>query len=854
MAKKSAEREEGSAPIEKTGSARKRTRTLRTAPATPEIPGWVPPVLYGALTLFLFREFVFTDQMLVGNDTMGLGYAARALYVEALQSLGRVPGWAPHILGGTPFLEALSAGDSLYPPSVLLLLLTEPYRALGWKLVLHVFLAGLFMFGWIRSIGCSRAAALLSGTAYMLAPFFVSFVRPGHDGKMFVIALAPLLFWVVERHFRRPGLASVAGVGLTVALVLYTTHFQMAYFLFGGVGLYAIFRAIQIGKGSAETGEARPRVGGIRFALFMLGAVLGASGAAYQFLPAANHVTEFSRRIQTTGETSGSTGRTWSSSFSMHPEEVMSFVVPEFPGNNAGGGSAWTEGTYWGRNGLKDNHEYAGLVVLLLATVSFLGAARPGVRWFMVGLGLLAVGFGLGPNTPIWGLFYTLVPGISFFRAPGMVSFLFGFAIITLAALGFDRAFEVSRRGDSEEALKTRRVLGIGAGVVGLIAVLMASGVFTSLWTRVVYRSINERQLGVLQAHLPNIVSGSAIALFLAVGVAGTIWALAKGHLSPKLAVAALVVLVVVDEARVDAPFIQTMDFYNWSQPDPNIQTILDRERDGEPYRLLSLAQRGQDVLPAIHGIELAAGHHPNDLLRYRELIGMEGSDLPRNLLNTNVRRILNVDYILWSDIELGPAPQGPVLSRTQYGGGQPYHTLLSDIGLPRARLVGSAIVKSDAEAVEYIMSPTHNPAVEVVLSEDAPPVSLGGGPISGLVTWEERSADRLRLAVQSDKPALLVIGDNWYPAWKATVNGEEAPVLRAYHTVRAIPVPAGSSTVEMRYESTLLARSFLLSAIVLLGLMGTGLFGLRMERRVAVMDSAAEGVQETSEGRGEES
>jgi len=547
-------------------------------------------------------------------------------------------------------------------------------------------------------------------------------------------------------------------------------------------------------------------------------------------------------------------GRAWSSSFSMHPEEVMSLVVPEFPGNNAGGGQAWTEGTYWGRNGLKDNHEYAGLVMLLLASVSFLGAARPGLRWFMVGLGLVALGFGLGANTPIWGLFYTLVPGISLFRAPGMVSFLFGFAVITMAALGFDRAFEVCRRGDSEEAVKMRRVLGIGVGVVGLITVLMASGIFTSMWTSVVFRSINEQQLGVLQGHLPNIVRGSAIALFIALAVAATVWALAKNHLSPKLAVAALVLLVVIDEARVDAPFIQTMDFYTWSQPDPNIQTIIDREQGGEPYRLLSLSLQGQDVLPAIHGIELAAGHHPNDLSRYRDLIGMVGSGLPRNLLNTNVRRILNVDYILWSDVELGPAPQGPVLSRTQYSGGQPYHTLLSDVGLPRARLVGNAIVKSDAEAVEYIKSPAHNPAVEVVLSEDSPAVALGGGAISGLVTWEERSADRLRLAVQSDKPALLVIGDNWYPAWKATVNGEEAPVLRAYHSLRAVPVPAGSSTVEMRYESTLLARSFTLSAIVLLGLMGTGLFGLRSERLAPVTGSTEEDVPEASEGQGEES
>jgi hypothetical protein len=253
-----------------------------------------------------------------------------------------------------------------------------------------------------------------------------------------------------------------------------------------------------------------------------------------------------------------------------------------------------------------------------------------------------------------------------------------------------------------------------------------------------------------------------------------------------------------------------------------------------------------------MYGIELAAGHHPNDLSRYRELIGMVGSTLPRNLLNTNVRRLLNVDYILWPDVELGPAPDGPVLSRTQYGQGQVYHTLLADTGLPRARLVAGAVVKNDAEAVEYIMSSAHDPSVEAVLTRESP-ISLDGGPVTGSVTWEERTPDVLRLAVDSDKPALLIIADDWFPAWKATVDGQETEVLRAYHSLRAVPVPAGSSTVEMRYESELLARSFALSVLVLSGLMLAGGVGLWRERRT-VANAGRGDVPDTTESLGAES
>lgn len=824
-----------------------------------KIPGWVPPTLFTALTVFLFREFIFSDRMLFGNDTLSMGYVVRELYAESLRTLGRVPGWAPHILGGTPFLEALSAGDSLYPPSLLLLLVMEPYRALGWKLVLHVLLAGLFFFGWVRAIGGSRAAALLGGTAYLLAPFLVGFVQPGHDGKIFVTALAPLLFWATERHFRRPGPATFAGIGLVVALVIYTTHFQMAYFLFGSVGLYAIFRSIQIARGDGpaerdaaalphrETGEGpgpsasggrRPRAAAGRFGLFLAASLLGACGAAWQFFPAAEYVTEYSRRIQTTREAAGEAGRAWSSSYSMNPEEAMSLIVPEFAGNQSGG-SAWATNTYWGRNGIKDNHEYAGLVVLLLAAVSFVGAARRPLRWFFTGLGLLGLLFAMGAHTPVWGIFYEVVPGIRLFRAPGMVAYVFGFAAITLAALGFDRILQAKRDGDSAGLERIQRVLWIATGVVGAIAVLATSGALTAAWTTVVYPSIGEYQRQVLQAHLPNIVRGASLALIIAAATAGVVWAFARGRIPAVALVGGLILLVTLDEARVDQSFIQTFDFHAWSAPDPNIRAIQEREQGGEPYRLWSLSNRSQDVRPAMHGIELAAGHHPNDLSRYRELIGMIGSGDPANLGNVNVRRILNVRYILWPDNERGPAPEMPVVSRTQLGGGQPYQTVLADGGLPRARLVASAVVKSDAEAIDYIMSDAHDPSVEAVLA-DAPPGALGGGPVEGSVRWLERLADRHRFEVVSDQPALLVVADNWFPAWRATVDGAEAPVLRAYHTLRAVPVPAGTSTVEMWYESDLLGSSFLLSMLVLLGLSAAGGVGMWRSRAARIVPADA--------------
>ena len=275
------------------------------------------------------------------------------------------------------------------------------------------------------------------------------------------------------------------------------------------------------------------------------------------------------------------------------------------------------------------------------------------------------------------------------------------------------------------------------------------------------------------------------------------------------------------------------MDFNEWAAPDANVRAVLDRERGNrEPYRMLSLRRAGQDLDPALHGIELAAGHHPNDLARYRELIGMAGSGLPLNLIQSgNIRALLNVRYILWPDLAMGRSPAGPVVSQTHTSDGRVLESVFEEAGLPRARLVGSATVKADQDAVPYMLSPEFDPEAEVVLSE-APPLDLGGGPAGGEVRWLERGPDRLRLAVSSERPALLVVADDWYPGWRARVNGEEAPVLRAYHTLRAVSVPAGPSEVEMWYESRFVRWMFLIGIVVAAGLILGSAFNVWWVRR----------------------
>jgi hypothetical protein len=59
---------------------------------------------------------------------------------------------------------------------------------------------------------------------------------------------------------------------------------------------------------------------------------------------------------------------------------------------------------------------------------------------------------------------------------------------------------------------------------------------------------------------------------------------------------------------------------------------------------------------------------------------------------------------------------------------------------------------------------------------------------------------ERIHLKVNASGRVLLVTSENFYPGWKATVNGKDADVFEVDGALRAVVVPTGASDVEFRY------------------------------------------------------
>ena len=63
----------------------------------------------------------------------------------------------------------------------------------------------------------------------------------------------------------------------------------------------------------------------------------------------------------------------------------------------------------------------------------------------------------------------------------------------------------------------------------------------------------------------------------------------------------------------------------------------------------------------------------------------------------------------------------------------------------------------------------------------------------------------------------MLFFSEIYYPAWKAYVDGKPAKFYRAFTSLRAVEVPAGTHTIVLRYESSAFAMGSMMTIITLM-------------------------------------
>ena len=350
---------------------------------------WMYVAALALIVIVIFSGFLFSDKMLFCSDQLS-GLDSRVFFRNSVIVHHQFPFWLSPRLGGMPTIDALF-GDAFYIPSMIMNVIFPVHRAIGLKMILHVFLAGLFFFLMLRrGFKVPAPLAFIGAVFYMLNPEFFSHIYPGHDGKMYVIAWLPFTVWRLKALADKASFLNASLCGLGIGISLLTSHIQMTYFVLWGLFFYGVFFAVR--KALRRDNGTALRFG----AYFCLAVVIGLAIGFIQLYPSLMYVRDaFSVRGM-------DRGFDYAASWSLHWPEFFSLWVPEF-GN--------TLDYYWGGNAFKLNSEYAGGIVLLLAIIAVVWKSRPW-RWFWLGVAAFSVLYALGAHTPVFRIAYAIVPGV----------------------------------------------------------------------------------------------------------------------------------------------------------------------------------------------------------------------------------------------------------------------------------------------------------------------------------------------------------------------------------------------------------------------------------------------------------
>src|SRR5579862_2926161 len=183
---------------------------------------------------------MWTGQYVAGphSDQYITGWAIRHWGAEQWRATGHIPLWDPERLSGVVVVAGF--GDLFYPTAWLRLVMPTTI-AIDLAFVIHYVFAGFFLYLLLRMLGTTWLGSVVAGTAYQLSGVVVSYVSPGHDGKLFVTALFPLMLIGLVLGIRRRRLEGFALLALAVGLALLSPQYQATQYALLAAAVFTLY-------------------------------------------------------------------------------------------------------------------------------------------------------------------------------------------------------------------------------------------------------------------------------------------------------------------------------------------------------------------------------------------------------------------------------------------------------------------------------------------------------------------------------------------------------------------------------------------------------------------------------------
>lgn len=695
------------------------------------------------------------------SDSADLNYPWQSFISRTLRD-GSFPFWDPHSFGGYPFY-ANGQSAVLYPPRLFGAAFLSPSVTHDMLSMLHVLLAGLAMYALLREFEVGLGGALLSAVAWMFSAFNMAWLHL--EVVTPIIYLLPLGLLAVRRALtRRSWVWTIIAAGV-LGFLPFTGHMVFVGLTYLVIACYATSLALWGRSPNRETkGAHRSRV----LAFSRLASMIGLSGGVGAIVLIPTFLALFTSNRDSvpyallTKQFLGST-----SSFLLG-----SFSPPALPITQ------------------QRMHEMAfvGTATAMLALIG-LFLRRPGGG---LGRGIALTSILIAVGTPVTWIVYHLVPGFDVFIPYSRLLVFWSFAIALLGGLGLDSLGRLVK-GEAQcprwlpgiarwlerrsARLRSRAIIGLSVGVVAVTAFQLLS------YGRDINPPFQRRDQALLFPRTPLIDAIDRTTT----SSGSTSW---PGRIVPVRDPATAPVLFAAEGLLFG---IDSLGGYD----------------SAIPRRTVTL-------------LRVLEGADPDEVLQN----GLLGAYVPQFAAQTRFELLprLGVTTIVTPPGDamdtLALARRRGIDAKAQYSAADGRVLAISGARAGPYLVYESEHVDGPRSALSRFISSTFDSRRSVILETRSAQATTQHERAEGRVVRAVRGVNTKLVELVSGRAGWLVIPDSWAPGWTARVNGQQVGVERANFALQAVAVPAGRSTVELRYRPRGFSVGMIISVLTLAGML----------------------------------
>ncbi|MDP3938684.1 MAG: YfhO family protein [Deltaproteobacteria bacterium] len=675
---------------------------------------------------------------------------------------GIFPLWNPYQGGGYPFVSAMES-SLFYLPEIILYAAPSPW---GWDayLLFRLYLAGIFTYWLMRALGFARLPSLVSSAAYMFSGPILSFVA---HVSVNTDVLMPLLLFLIERILTEGKRRYVFICSFVVFQIIAGGHPEHAFFamLMGAVFLAFRMRSAPV---SGSRGRALGRV---------IGAFAGGVGlSALVLLPFLEYVRSESWHVHPPG-------------VGIQSEFLQNLITLVFP---------W----YYAH----------GMVVL--------------PEWMVLTWAGGWLGF-----FPVWFALYALLARE---KSAATHAFLFVFFFYLLKIFGSPLVNWVGRMPVLDQVkfqLHATQSVALSASVlVGAAIAYLARGRDESLRLLLALVPLIGGVAWFWHFRAPANSPGDFLTVpcvLLSVAILGGVLShrsMIRPHVFAGLLSLILLVELFVLIPRERTPRAETFQvppYVEFLRHDPSTFRVYGIDGCLFPNTATAFGLEDIGMYEALFVKRFARYVH--ELLDSRFLGDDSFHAFRAELVDPGSRflDLLNLKYFIIPSGSTIPAERQKMLGLKKVY--EREVTIFERVRvLPRVLIVHRSHYVSDGEEALRLLKGGYNVEGGVILegpprSDLAPDLRLQDG---SSVEALDLGVNHKTLRVKMESDGFVVVGDVYYPGWKARVDGKKADLLRANYLFQAVQVPAGVHEVQIAFSPMSWRLGMILSLLTLVGLL----------------------------------